>query len=72
MELDVSVLKIYWYKFASTTVSFVQLIITKMETFSAFFSETGKSDSSLLKSQKKNLHFPKELRRNNVWDFGAL
>lgn len=72
MELDVSVLKIYWYKFASTTVSFVQLIITKMETFSAFFSETGKSDSSLLKSQKKNLYFPKELRRNNVWDFGAL
>lgn len=67
-----SVLKIYWYKFASTTVSFVQLIITKMETFSAFFSETGKSDSSLLKSQKKNLYFPKELRRNNVWDFGAL
>lgn len=67
-----SVLKIYWYRFASTTVSFVQLIIAKMETFSAFFSETGDSYSSLLKSQKKTLHFPKELRRNNVWDFGAL
>lgn len=47
-ELYVSLLKTFQCIFASITVGFIQLIITKIE-FSAFFSETGENDSLLKK-----------------------
>lgn len=49
-ELYVSLLKLYQCTLASITVSFVPLIITRME-FSAFFSETRKKNS-LIETKK--------------------